>query len=313
MNTLPLLSLSGWAALRSRCAIVVLWWIAGVSVASAQALPSSSRDTVLWHVNNFPPYSITSGPEAGQGINDHVMSQLMKGMPEFQHKVIDASLARALENIKTRPDACSVSLLRTPEREAVMYFSIPRGLLLPNALVMMRSRADEMKPFLNAQGEVVLESMLAEGRLRLGLSPERSYGQWVDQVIKRYPGAVVTVAAKDQFASRLLKLVNQNEFDVVIGYAIELRYTVQEMKMNLHDFVVYPIAESSGLLSVGVACSKSEQGRRIIDAIDRVLLDKHVRRELDARYRSWLDDDSAAYHDRLLRQYRGAGGKSTAP
>ncbi len=311
MNTLLLLLLH----LRRACGALAPLLVAAVGAAHAEGLPQSSQDTVHWHVNNFPPYSITSGPEAGQGINDLAMAQLIKGMPEFQHKIVDASLARVLENIKTRNDACSVSLLKTPEREAWMYFSSQRGLVLPNALVMLRNRAEAVKPFLNAQGEVVLASLLADGHFKLGLSAERSYGQPVDQVIKRHPEAIVTISAKDQFVSRLLKLVNQNEFDAVLGYAIELKYTAREMKLNMQDFAIYPLAESSGLLPVSVACSKSEMGRRVIVAINHLLADKNLRREMDAQYRSWLDDESALYYDQLLRQLRSAssGPKGTAP
>lgn len=283
---------------------------AGAAPASPAPTPASApaRETVVWYVNNFPPYSITLGPDTGTGINDRAMALLIKNMPQFQHKVVDAALPRTIEAMKTRPDACSVSLLRTAERETVMHFSKPRSLVLPNAVVTLRQRAGLLKPYMNPQGELMLDAMLSAGKLTLGLSSDRSYGPSIDGLIKAHPSAIVNIPAKDQFESRLLKLVNQHEFDAILGYAIELKYTARALKLDIGQLVAYPIAESSELLAPGVACSKSDQGLRIITAIERVLADENLRREMDADYRSRLDDESAAHYDRLLQKRRAAEG-----
>lgn len=275
------------------------------SNAWAQAAGAPGRETLKWYSNQFPPYNIKSGFGEGSGAFDRVMGLLIKRMPEFEHDQVDAALPRTIESLKTRTDSCAISLLKTAERETMMDFSRPHTYLLPNGIVILRHRLPSMAPFLNAQGELKLDEFLASGKFRLGLASERSYGSAVDALLRKHAASIVPVAAKDVFASRLLKLTHQREFDAIVGYAVELTYTVREAKLDPRNYAVLPIAESSGLLPVSASCSKSDQGRRALAAIDRVLAEKASQREIDGYYRSWLDEESSAYYEKLLRQARG--------
>ncbi len=280
--------------------------ILATGAAHAQAIGDGPAETINWYVNaGFQPYFILSGPDEGKGSFDQSMKLLMKAMPQYRHKLVEASLPRMLDSIKTRPNACSVALFKNKDREAIMDFSAPFMYLLPNGIVTMRKRSAQYRPFMNEHGEVRLEDFLADGKAKLALAAERSYGPIVDAVVKKHPAATMSVSSIDIFASRLLKLINQSEFDAIIGYAVELQYNTRDLKLNPQDFVVFPIAESSKILPLSVSCSKSELGKSVLAAVDRVVADKNAQREFDGFYRAWLDEDTAAYYERQLKQVRG--------
>jgi uncharacterized protein (TIGR02285 family) len=272
---------------------------------SAHAEPTSN-ETVDWYINSFPPYFIISGPDKDQGAIDQAMRVMMKKMPEFKHNIVEAALSRVIEQIKTTPNACSASLLRNKEREAVMDFSSTHMRVLPNGIVTKRDRLPIFKPYLNEHGQLRLADFLATGKYHLGLAPDRSYGAGIDAILKKYPEAIVSIPASDQFSSRLLKLAKQNEFDAIVGYAIELKYTVREFKLSESDFAVLPVAEASDLLSIAVGCSKSEMGQRILAGINRALADPKTQQEIEGFYRAWLDNETAAYYDRMIKRTRTA-------
>jgi len=287
-----------------RCLVAAT--LLGTGAAHAQAIDAAPAETINWYVNaGFQPYFIFSGPDEGKGSLDQSTKLLMKAMPQYRHKLVEASQSRIIDSIKTRPNACTVTLLKTKEREAIMDYSAPFMYLLPNAIVTMRKHTAQFRPFLNEHGEIRLEDFLADGKAKLALAAERSYGPVVDAVVKKHPAATMSVSAIDVFPSRLLKLINQTEFDAIIGYAVELQYNTRDLKLNPQDFVVFPIAESSKILPLSVSCSKSELGKSVLAAVDRVVADKNAQREFDSFYRAWLDEDTAAYYERQLKQVRG--------
>lgn len=287
--------------LRALLAMLVL----AASAAWAQS-GAPERDTTKWYFNSFPPYHIVGGPDESKGAFDRALQLLIKGMPQQQHELVEAALPRMLDALRTRPDVCTVALLRNPEREAIVDFSLPHSHLLPNGIIVLRRRAAEFKPYLNERGELRLDEFLGSGKFRLAVAPTRSYGTVVDPLLKKHAAAIVPVQSTGVFASRLLKLTNQDEFDAMIGYAVELKYSARETRLDARDYLVMPIAGSSALLPVSVSCSRSEQGRRTLAAANRILSDKAVLSEIDAHYRSWLDDESSAHHEKLVRQLRGA-------
>jgi len=87
--------------------------------------------------------------------------------------------------------------------------------------------------------------------------------------------------------------------------SVNLKTEQLDLKLNPQDFVVFPIAESSKILPLSVSCSKSELGKSVLAAVDRVVADKNAQREFDSFYRAWLDEDTAAYYERQLKQVRG--------
>jgi uncharacterized protein (TIGR02285 family) len=304
-----------WNALRQTVRLAAWSALLAAGCAQAQAPagqgPSPGQnqgqaDTVMWYFSDFPPVHFLAGPNKGQGSGDKRTDVLVRRLPEFRHEIVAAGQGRILDMLKTRPNACNSVLLKTPERAAVLEYSEPYLKILPPGVITTRARLPLFKPFINEEGELRLGSFMDTGKYRLGTIAERSFGPGIDSVLKKVSGqkSVVAVPSSDQFASRLLKLANQNEFDAIVGYATELAYNVRNLNLKEGDFVFLSTAEEEPLVPSYIACNKSDFGKRVIAAINRILADEGAQREADAAYRSWLDADSAARFERLRTQAR---------
>lgn len=267
------------------------------------AMPANASDdaAIEWYVNNFPPVIITAGPDVGRGWADKRVQRLTRRLTTFRHEVVNASAIRMFEDMKTKPNICSAFLLKTPEREAFIEFSKPFSWIVPNGVVVTTARYATLKPYMNEQGELHLGNMLADGR-RIGISATRSYGEGIDVAIKKYRDkpVVVVVPSSNFPAGRLLKLIDQDEYDVTPGYSEELMYMASENAIDRKDIAFLPVAEQPPLIPTYVGCSKSELGKQFIAAINQLIADPDVQKEDSAAYRMWLDEKTAARYD-LLR------------
>jgi uncharacterized protein (TIGR02285 family) len=268
---------------------------------SAHAAETDVRSVIYWYAAYAPPIAITYGPDQGKGWADRRIEILRKRLPQFRHQLVEASDSRMLEDIKTRPNVCSANLTRTPERAVYIEFSKPLTRILPNGLITTRLHQAQLTRFVNERGEMRLAELLAAGKHRLGIAQNEGYGAGVDQLLRKYAraDALVIVPSSDHFASRLLKLGNQDEFEAILGSEIELHYIARQRQLAESDFVFVPLAEEPALVPTYIGCSKSPLGRRFITAINLALADETVLREDSAAYRLWLHAAAAARLARL--------------
>lgn len=282
----------------------ILFLCAPLMTFAAQA-QTGQQQTVYWYFSGLPPFYIDSGPDQGKGLGEQKIKTFMQAMPQFRHERVLASLDRILEMMKTQTNGCKVFLLKTPERAAVLEFSVPILETLPNGFVTLPSRLEQFKPFLDKHGQLRFDDFLNDGQYRISITAGRSYGTGIDAVLKKHQGqkSIITDSSSG-LTSRLLKLVHHNEYDAVLAYPHELQSVVRQLQLNPHDFVFIPIAEHTSLLPMHVACSKSTFGKQLITEINHLLADPAKRREIETAYRFWLSEDSAARWDRLRMQAR---------
>jgi len=272
------------------------------------AAERDERDLVYWYTSDFPPVYILSGPKRGSGHGDKRRDLLIKHLRGFRHEVVEASTRRMMEDLKTKPNVCSVAVVKTPERETTMEFSaIPVIWTLPNGAITLRSRLPAFAPFLNERSELRLDAFLANAKEHhLGIIAGRSFGTGIDAVLKKHATSesVVVVPASDLFASRLLKLANQNELDAILGYAIELNFVSGQLGLDRNKFALLPVAEEAPIQAGYVVCSKSTIGRRVMAEVNSLIGEKKIQAKMEAAYREWLDEESTALYDRVLIQAR---------
>ena len=270
----------------------------------AQAQEPSPFGEITWVNTDFKPYAFIDGPNKGQGIMDKAISLLEKRVPaRYVHTT--ATNVRVHELMKTQPNVCTGMYLKSAEREKFMEFtSLPAVKILPNGIITTRDRLGTLKPYIDDSGELRLDAALADGRFKLAATAERAYGPHLDGILNNpaLQGVVLRTVTSPALDSRLLKLVNQKEFDLLIGYAIELKSAAVRSRLNEEDFAFLPIAGEPALLSIHIGCSKSDAGRQYIAAVDKILSEPAVQQDLGRFYRQWLDAETATRYDRLVKQ-----------
>jgi len=274
--------------LKPRRRVVTLSGLLILLIVAAPAF-AKEKPVVVWYVLDFPPAYIFEGPDKGKGGRDILMRLLIEQTPEFTHQITKSNALRMLNAFKDSPNACSASLLKTEDRTKIAYFSIPYSLTLPNGMIIRAGRAVSVAPFLNDVGEVQLEKLLVETTFRIGVTTGRPYGD-IDPVLNRHRDRLVEVVSSTHFVSNLRKLADQSEYDAILGYSEELAYQVRIGAVPA-EFQFLPIAENWRLVPNHLACSKSQEGSRLIARFNQILACPELQAEEETTYLRWLPDD----------------------
>lgn len=245
------------------------------------------KETLIWLLRDLPPTMILEGPKKGQGIIDQMLPLLIAGMPQYQHALMRVNRARGMQMLHEASFTCDPSLIWTQEREQWITFSIPAFRAVSNGLVVRQEDRAVLEPFL-VDGEVDLAAMLASGRKKVGVVAERSYGQFLDTLLKQaLPDALTRHYGNDALGS-LLQMQRLGRLQVVLGYWPEIRYKANQAQIADDQLEFYPVKGTGKYLSGHIGCSNTPQGRKAINEINKLLRTMPHDR-LDQQYADWLD------------------------
>ncbi len=237
----------------------------------APALAANPLPVIRWQILDFPPYHIVSGPHRGEGLRDQFLQALIGQLPGFHHEIEVSGAERQTALMKAAQPVCTLSMLRTPERDAFMQFAQqPSQLQLPVVLIVPRSVAQSGALPVEQNGAVSLGGTLALGKLHLGVVPKRSFGTMIDGVIatahKQRPDAVLEFSEQGVVAG-LLRLMQRGRFELALGYSIE----VEQLRLSdpsIDELRYFPLTEAPALVPAQVGCSRHPDALRALRAID---------------------------------------------
>ena len=269
------------------------------ALAAANPLP-----VIRWQILDFPPYHIVSGPHRGEGLRDQFLQALIGQLPGFRHEIEVSGAERQTALMKAAQPVCTLSMLRTPERDAFMQFAQqPTQLQLPVVLIVPRSVAQSGALPVEQNGAVSLGGTLALGKLHLGVVPKRSFGTTIDAVIatarKQRPDAVLEFAEQGVVAG-LLRLMQRGRFELALGYSLE----VEQLRLSdpgIDELRYFPLTEAPALVPAQVGCSRHPDALRALHAIDAAQPQlAEARRRLREAYSALLPETERTRYRSLL-------------
>jgi len=267
------------------CTVAVFGLLAGLA-SPAWAQP---KETLIWLLRDLPPTMIFEGPKKGQGIIDQMLPLLIAGMPQYEHVLMRVNRARGMQMLHEESFTCDPSLVWTQEREQWIAYSIPAFRAVSNGLVVRKEGRSLLEQFL-IDGEVDLAALLANSRKKVGVVAERSYGQFLDTLLKQAPAGALTPHYGNDALGSLLQMQRLGRLQVVLGYWPEIRYLAHQAHIADDDLAFYPIKGTGKYLSGHIGCSNTAQGRQAISEINRLLRTLPHER-LDQLYADWLDPE----------------------
>ena len=275
------------------------FWVAAlVLMALSNPSPTSAKESVTWMEAVFPPFLIQSGPNQEQGYGDAITDILQEHLTEYDHDEITTNITRHFYKFKQGEKVCSVGLYKTPERDEFMYFSIPSFITLPPVIIIKKSHLDKF----NNQSTVSLAAVLDSNSLMIGFAKDRSYGNTLDGILAHHKGqANMVEIAGQELSLNLFKMLILDRLDGLIGLPEEALYQAEQMGIR-DQFITLALTENmhnyDGWMSA-VGCSKNAWGQKIINDINKVLLEQRPTTRYRAAYERWLDANS-------IEQYRKA-------
>lgn len=280
-----------------------------LAAASWQAGAAAAQPEITWYLYDLAPLVITDGPRKGEGfIEMGLRHQLLPALPEYQHKIVVVPIQRIALMLKTDRGACSPGLIRNPEREQFMAFSAPTLAAIPSGAFIRRGETARVAPYVNAKGKLVLDKLLADGQISVGIDTARSYGGPVDTVIKPYKDQPKLFGLSTPDASRnLVQMLLAKRIDAMLGQPFEVPYYLGLRNVDdIKALRFYPLAEQADAAVNHVACSNSAQGLAVVEKVNAVLARPGVREAMAAHYLDWLDEDARKLADQLRRAVTGA-------
>nr|WP_321465412.1 TIGR02285 family protein [uncultured Desulfobulbus sp.] len=260
-----------------------------------------AQENLVWMEAVLPPFFIKSGLNQEQGYGDVIAKILQKHMPEYRHEEINTNITRHFYMFKQKEQVCSVGLYRTPEREQFMYFSMPSFITLPPVIIIKKENIHKF----SKKTTVSLDQVLGNGALMIGLAKDRSYGNTLDEILKRHEGQANVVEFTGQELSlNLFKMLLLGRLDGLIGLPEEALYQAEQMGVR-DQFITLTLSENlhnyDGWMSC-VACSKTPWGKAVIARVNKVLQEQRPTEAYRAAYERWLDPNSIAEYRRAYAE-----------
>lgn len=263
-------------------------------VISSTAAWAIEKCEIFWLHPEQPPLIITKGYGTGMGTIDRMEAFFKAHLTSCRHRYESGNYERILRMIKKKENACCIPLYKTPDREQFIEFSLPYQIVLSNALIIQDSGRKKIEPFLNHDGKVSLEALLARG-LRIGVAKGRIYRGIIDETLSRYRNtpSVVEHDSPEQMINSLVAMMVSGRIDALIAYPMEAQYVAKSMQIKVLSLPVAGM-DDYGLTSVG--CSKTKAGKEIIRKLNTIILKHRTAPEFMDYTEHWLDPSALERH-----------------
>jgi uncharacterized protein (TIGR02285 family) len=280
--------------------------LVGCLLSFFRSTPAQADPQLVWAIPPFPPAFIERhGQISGYGIE--VQNWFSGRLSGYRQKNARVPLARLLAEMRGPQLRCSSVLLETPERRKYIYFSQPVLMHLPLSVVIRTADISLFRPMINARGEINLDLLLANRSLESAVRIGRSYGATIDQALDRAGKNtnIMRIGADD----KLIRLLALKRLDWVFAFPSEAEYQRRQARLDI-SLESIPIAGNPPILRGTFGCSKTPEGKKVIDQVNRII-DANPDRPWQSLYADWLSPQDKSRYNRKLSLLRP--GRSLQP
>lgn len=279
--------------------------VTGISLLFSVNAATENVQTMLWltdAMDNQPVYK-TSQPVDVSGATLQLM---LPKLAQYQLQTMVVNNQRAIEVLKVRPNACAGNKIVTSERLDISYASKLPQVVFPGLRIFARAdsaAASIMAGLLDEQGRISVRKILLEAhKLRFVVVGGRNYGAELDALIEapQWKNRFWQRQA-DDMAAGVVDMVRTGRIDLMLEYPnVAAHYQAQQTDGTA--LVSYAVAESPAYLLGHILCSRTAQGKEMLQQFDAALADvTKTKAYLDAHLR-WFDPDYHAEFRTLYNQ-----------
>jgi len=255
-----------------------------------------AKDTILWQTYHRPPGTFNYGEHKGQGFVQKALQMIIEQMPEYDHEMPITTLARATSDIVAGKKACHPALYITPERKKQMVFS-NASILNSNTRVI--AKPENIMPFLE-HGQVNLKKLLQHDSLIFGHVKNRSYGNAIDNIFKKYDHAKNIIQVDNIDLQRVFQMIERDRVNISIAYPFEIQYYLQNNTQSTGLLEAYSIVGIPPYNTGAIACPNNAWGKKVIQQVNTILKTLKPTIEYREALTSWRENER---DDPLFNQY----------
>ncbi|MES9858988.1 MAG: hypothetical protein ABW166_20660, partial [Sedimenticola sp.] len=226
-----------------------------------------AADTIItWGMFHTPPSIDLSDLNNPKGMSGEILVTIQKGMPGYEHRNTDMSLARIHKSIADQVKVCNHHLFKTKKRQKIGVFSLPNRINLPLRIVLHKETHEK----LGGISSISLEQFLDQSHLYGLFEKKRSYGS-LDRIVKprlEGPNIKEGVFSIEQMTSMLL----QKRIDFFLEYSFLVDHLCSKSFYGTcSDLRFVAIEEAPPFAYSHVICPKNEWGEQVIKDVNAAL------------------------------------------
>ena len=246
-----------------------------------------AKDTITWLTFDFPPQRITKGEQKGQGIGDQAVKYLQKQMTEYDHEDVEVNLKRFFHTMKKEKKVCAIGIIKTPQREEFLHYSIP-AVIRPGLSIVIKK--DRMSEF-GSPHTISLADFLMKDKWRLGIDGDRSYTAGVDSILKQYQGQRnPEVRHGFGLTTSFLKMLAKGHIDALIEYPSQVTYISKEIGLS-DQYYTIKLEEAPDFTVSYVVAPKTDWGKQVIEKVNRILKKGRPTDEYRSFIERWVSEE----------------------
>ncbi len=228
---------------------------------------TQEKEKIFWpYISHYPVYIYENDRLTG-GIGFAIYKILWANMIEYEHSTALMPIKRLLDDMKNGERYLFYGLYKTPEREAILHYSIPCRISPPAMLVV---RKEDLKDY-GGGNPVSLRELLKDKRHRFLRFSSISYGTEIDNIIKEFENEnhVYTEYRSDDMITIPIDLLIKKRID----YFVSLNGTAFRAKETgvIDNIVLLPILERMNYEVGYITAPKTDWGKMMIHKINSIL------------------------------------------
>ena len=178
----------------------------------------SYAHTINWLTHDFAPYYILNGKYQHQGRDESVITLLEQQLEHITFNRLVIPSGKVTQELANKSAThCALSLYKNAFREKFIHFSEQSSTTgLSPSIAMHKGLAHSLE--VPNSEPVSLQDLLAEKKLTLGVSMNRSYGEQLDNVINNTPDVDIVIRPTRNSLASLTYMLNLKRLDILLGY-----------------------------------------------------------------------------------------------
>jgi uncharacterized protein (TIGR02285 family) len=255
---------------------------------------SAAKETIDWMTVDWPPVMILDGEDKGKGRFDILLQLYQDNLPQYNHQSSLNNFTRYWHSAKNGQPTCNILALKNSERQEYMHYSIPSAITLPNSIIMKQDSFVK----LGSPSSYSLVDLILDKRFLGILESGRSYSTQIDVLLKKHQEASNLIQGVNS-AKQLLQMLELGRVDYIIEYPYISGYLRSKHMSQTPKFSSIAIKEIPLYYFVHTACPKTDWGKKVIDAVNKILLKIRPTAEYRAANELWYFSDREI---QLIRQ-----------
>ena len=246
---------------------------------------ASDDNTIIWLHSQYPPYYITNGPDTGNGIADRVEKMLRKELTGYKHVRKEANWKRVMQLMRAGENVVILTLLKTPDREKFIEYSVLTSVKPTNGICV---RSDDIR--FEGVEEISLYNLLNLEGFKIGILDGRSYGQGIDQILKKNLNHDnIIVRSSPDGVNGLFRMQMFGRIDAVVCYPHETKWTADQLGIS-HKVKQLRVTEQDRLNFSYSGAPKTTWGKKVIAEINKIYNNHNILQKTSIDLEPYLDE-----------------------